>query len=425
MENDKKLKIILINRWLGYNYGGNESHMKELITWFTKKGHEVTVITTKGEALEDYKEVKKYYISAPRGYYTYGPFGALFAVYYLIKCFFKFTQIYFKGERFDIQAIHFSLEAVLARFVKLFFGIPYVYVIAGDTHLEMIEGKRADGVVHISKFMLEQGKKFNHEAEIIPKGIDLKRFNPNHYSKELTNLHRAHKNQKIILTVCRLDPRKNLINLLEAMNIIVNVNENKKVSSLIIGNGEERKFLSEKIKMYNLNNYVKLLGNITDKELPNYFATADLFVLPTLYETFGWVYIESMASGTPVLTTNVGSVPEVVDRAGLLIEPKNPGLLADAIEKILFDEKVLGNLKRIGLKRAKMFDWENIIKQYEKYYLDVSKRKCNSISCKISTLFYICYDFLLIVKVLFTEVLFKKETRRESVWVGTGQVGYK
>jgi glycosyltransferase involved in cell wall biosynthesis len=179
---NKKLRILLINRWVGYNEGGNETHMKDLILKFSLAGHEVFVITTQGDALEFLGDtVTCHYVTSPKKYYSYGLFGVLYAIIFNVKCFFKFIQLYMQGERFDVLSIHFSLEGILARFIKLFFGIPYVFVLAGDTYLELLEAKRADGKIQISNFMNQQCEKLGYSAEIIPKGIDLKKYNPNTY----------------------------------------------------------------------------------------------------------------------------------------------------------------------------------------------------------------------------------------------------
>ena len=120
----KKLKILIFNRWVGYNEGGNETHIKDLIEWFSKNGHEISAITTSGDTLEKFNTVKKHYISAPKGYYSYGSLGLVYALLFLFKSFLKFTSLFLKGERYDVISVHFSLEAFLARKVKLFFGIP-------------------------------------------------------------------------------------------------------------------------------------------------------------------------------------------------------------------------------------------------------------------------------------------------------------
>src|SRR6185369_15404124 len=115
--------------------------------------------------------------------------------------------------------------------------------------------------------------------------------------------------KKVILTVCRLDPRKNLITLVNAANIIVNQMHHKDFLFILVGDGVERPYLEENVQKLHLGDYVKFAGAVanTGDLLPKYYAMADLFVLPTLYEGFGWVFLEAMACKLPIITTTAGS----------------------------------------------------------------------------------------------------------------------
>lgn len=423
---DKKLKILLINRWVGYNEGGNETHMQGLIKWFTKEGNDVTVITTEGDILEKMPEVTKHYINTPKGYYSYGLLGIINAALFNLLTFIKVLRLHFKGERYDLVSVHFSLEAVLARFIKLFLGYPYVMRLAGDTPLELLEGKRADGAIHVSHFMNEQSIKMGYSAAVIPKGFEFDKFNPNLDVRDLVEKHKTNQNEKILLAVCRLDPRKNLITLIEAMDILVNRENLNDIKLLIVGDGVERQFLENSVARYGLKEKVEFLGKIPNKDplLPKYYVLADLFVLPTLYEGFGWVYFEAMACGTPVLTTKAGSNLEVVGEDGVLVEPKNPEILAKAIVKTVYNDKLLHDLRQKGLKKATSIPWEKQIKKYEAYYRAVSEKKCNSIACRLTVLGYIVMDVFSIAKNVLSGTIFNKESKKDSVWLG-GQAGLK
>lgn len=425
MKIEKKLKILCINRWIGYNEGGNETHTKELLVWLAKMGHEVSVITTNGSALEDFSYLKIHYVKSPKKYFSYGTLGIFYALLFDLKCFIKFCLLYLKGERYDLISVHFSLEAVLARFIKLFFGVPYVMRLAGDTPLELIEGKRADASIHVSNFMNEQSKKYGYSAEVIPKGFDLDRFNPKISTSYLKIKHQVRDNDSILLTVCRLDPRKNLITLIEAMNILVNLRGRKTLKLFIVGDGVERKFLESKTKMYKLNENITFLGSIknTDPLLAQYYVLANLFVLPTLYEGFGWVFLESMACGTPVLTTTAGSNPEVVGEDGALIKPQDPELLANGIEKLIDTPRLLEEFSRRGLAKAKSLPWEKQIKKYQEVYIKASKKSCRKIFCRLKVILYLFFDSFLIFKYLFSGVILNKTSKTVSTWKKSGQVG--
>lgn len=424
---NKKLNILFINRWVGYNEGGNETHIKDLMDQFSKRGHRVTVITTEGTALNYLKcQIKIEFVKGKQGYFSNEPRGILGALVFLVKCFVKFLQLYVNGESFDVLSVHFSLEAVLARFIKLFFGIPYVLVLAGDTSLELIEGRRADGKISISKFMNDQCKKYGYSAEIMPKGIDLQKFSPN------IDFHALYEKEKlegkfVVLTVARLDPRKNLITVIQAADELVNKKGAKDIVFYIIGDGVEKSMLEESITRFKLESYVKLLGSIqnSDPIFAKYYAMANVFVLPTLYEGFGWVFLEAMASGVPIITTRVGSNAEVVGDVGVVIEPKNPGLLAKAVLDTLNDKTLLGEMKKLGLEKAKSYSWENVMPKYEKYYAGVSKKKCNELGCKMGVLGESIVDFFEIVQILLKDRSGSDKSGNGSEWCGAGQEGLK
>jgi len=92
--------------------------------------------------------------------------------------------------------------------------------------------------------------------------------------------------------------------------------------------------------------------------LPALYRGARVLLLPSLYEGFGLTALEAMACGTPVITSNVSSLPEVVGDAALLIDPHDPGTLADALTRIMTDDALAKSLRARGLARAGLFSWE-------------------------------------------------------------------
>ncbi len=436
----RKLNILFINRWVGYNEGGNETHIKDLMDQFSQKGHKVTIITSRGSALDFLKDkIKIEFVNGEKGYFSNKVFGISEAFIFLVKCFVKFMELYISGERYDLISVHFSLEAFLARFIKLFFGIPYVMVLAGDTYLELIEGRRADGKVAISNFMNDQCKKYGYSSEIIPKGIDLQRFSPDvNYSDLYSDLSRKDniEGRSIVLTVARLDPRKNLITLIKAAEEIVNKKGIKNIIFYIIGDGIEKQMLEESITKFGLSSYVKLLGAIENSNplFSKYYAMSNLFVLPTLYEGFGWVFLEAMASGLPIVTTRAGSNAEIVGDIGVLVEPKNPSLLADAIISTLNDKSKLLDMKKRGLDKVRNYSWDPIMDKCEKYYRETSEKRCNSFECKVIVLGYIILDvFEMLVKMIESKIVSSNvqtinkgsEWSDCNEWNGSGQEGIK
>ena len=108
---------------------------------------------------------------------------------------------------------------------------------------------------------------------------------------------------------------------------------------------------------HKLHKHVRFFGFVPDRTLAALYRLAAVFVFPSLYEGFGLPPLEAMASGTPVITSNVSSLPEVVGDAALMIDPYEPDAIADAMRRVLTDEGLRADLRRRGLARAREFSW--------------------------------------------------------------------
>jgi len=102
-----------------------------------------------------------------------------------------------------------------------------------------------------------------------------------------------------------------------------------------------------------------------------------VFVFPSLYEGFGLPPLEAMASGTPVVTSNVSSLPEVAADAAVLVDPYDPDAIADGIERVLTDERLRRSLRTKGLARARQFSWETSVRRVREIYGQVSSGKAH------------------------------------------------
>jgi glycosyltransferase involved in cell wall biosynthesis len=103
---------------------------------------------------------------------------------------------------------------------------------------------------------------------------------------------------------------------------------------------------------------VLFTGFIADSHLPALYRGADLFAFPSLYEGFGIPILEAMGCGTPVVTSNTSSLPEVAGDAALCIDPLDSSALADAIWRILAQPELGQMLRERGLSQVKLFTWE-------------------------------------------------------------------
>lgn len=209
---------------------------------------------------------------------------------------------------------------------------------------------------------------------IIPNGIDLKDYTFN--SKiDIHNDLNIPLDEKIIVFVGRLHPIKGLNYLIKALHLIKS--KNYKLALLIIGRGSEQSKLKNLVNEYNLNTDVYFIGEVKNKEIPNYLSSCDIFVLPSLSEGFPIVILEAMASGLPIVATNVGGLPDIIEENlnGFLIEPRNPDEIAN---KIIFLLNNPYECKKIGLynkEYVKKYQWDFVIDKLEDTYTEVLKRR--------------------------------------------------
>lgn len=129
--------------------------------------------------------------------------------------------------------------------------------------------------------------------------------------------------------------------------------------------------LRRAVHRHQLHQQVRFLGFVPDATLAVLYRLADVFVFPSLYEGFGLPPLEAMASCTPVVTSNVSSLPEVVGDAALLVDPRDPEAIANAVQRILTDDELKRSLVRKGLDRAHEFSWERSVRRIRDVYLEV------------------------------------------------------
>ena len=163
--------------------------------------------------------------------------------------------------------------------------------------------------------------------------------------------------ERFVLYVGTLEPRKNLTTLLDAY---VEVARRYPQVPLLIGGGKGWLYDSvfQRLEQLGLRDRVHFIGYLDEDELPLWYAAAALFVFPSIYEGFGMPPLEAMACGTPVVTSNSSSLPEVVGDAGLMASPHDPAAFADAMVRLLSDPDLAQELRMRGLERARHFAWQ-------------------------------------------------------------------
>jgi glycosyltransferase involved in cell wall biosynthesis len=178
-------------------------------------------------------------------------------------------------------------------------------------------------------------------------------------------------NDPFVLYTGNIKPHKNLERLIEAFNTLRRGGLDQ-VKLLIIGD-EISKYatLRRAVHRYKLHKHVRFFGFVSDKTLASLYRLASVFVFPSLYEGFGLPPLEAMAAGTPVITSNVSSLPEVVGDAAILIDPYDPDSIADAMRRVLTDPALREELRERGLARVHEFSWDRSVGRVREIYGEV------------------------------------------------------
>lgn len=216
-------------------------------------------------------------------------------------------------------------------------------------------------ITAISSFLANRAIKLGVKKEnisIIPNGVDL--------TEASIDVERI---SGRVICVARLSWEKGLEYLLKAWPIVRKAFPGAKL--VMVSDGEDRTGVEKMIKDLKISDSVSLKGFMPHREVLPEIKKSEIFVCPSLAEGLGVVFIEAQACGVPVIGTNVGGIPDVIQHGdnGLLIEPKNSDAIAKAIIKLLTDKELASRLKTRALETVKRFDWENIIKELDRIYV--------------------------------------------------------
>ena len=204
---------------------------------------------------------------------------------------------------------------------------------------------------------------------VFPPGVDLQNFYP--VDKSVAKEALGMKNHKYILFVGRIDPIKGFEILLEMAQILKKKN---KFQLIIVGGGsiksKELIELQSKIDSKGLSDDIVLVGSVPHQKLKTYYSAVDVFVLTSFYESLGFVILESMACATPVVASNVGGIPTLVDDSltGFLIDENNPESFAEKVEELLIDNNLNYKMGQEGLKKAKLISWTQMTIQMNSFF---------------------------------------------------------
>lgn len=183
-----------------------------------------------------------------------------------------------------------------------------------------------------------------------------------------------------LLYAGRISPHKNLLRIIEAFSALKTELEKEGKASdlkLIIIGDELSKHpdLRRTVIRSGVQNDVRFMGFVPIEMLRVFYDSAKVFVFPSLYEGFGLPPLEAMAHGTPVVTSNTSSLPEVVGNAAVLVNPENVFEIMRALRRVLLDQAVREKIKQRGYEQAKKFSWDTSARRIIEIYEEVAGKR--------------------------------------------------
>ncbi|MFZ5945211.1 MAG: glycosyltransferase family 4 protein [Bacillota bacterium] len=207
------------------------------------------------------------------------------------------------------------------------------------------------------------------KIRVINNGIDLKDITA---KPIIPRTNYAMPDEKIIFFIGRLVPEKGVHVLIEAMTKVLNLAP--KTTLIIAGKGPYENNLKELVRVKGLERKIKFLGFINDEERDVIYSYADCIVFPSLYEPFGIVALEGMASGNPIVVSDTGGLSEIVQHEinGLKCITGNANSLSDQLLRILSDSRIVKKLTKRALEDVKnKYSWDGIALQTENLYKEI------------------------------------------------------
>jgi glycosyltransferase involved in cell wall biosynthesis len=375
--------------------GGAELGALELARRLTARGHTTSVVTPRlhpewaaTETLDGI-DVHRFPVAAPGGRHRTGNI-AVSSLLALGPLWRRLSP--------DVLNLHYLLPTGLAgQWWAGRVGIPTVTTLIGmdvyDPHyrpaapwrlLMRRTVRRTRAVICISSFVRGVVERDYPPApgvpcHVIPHGVDVKTFRPQPRDAEIRREYGVGPEDRLVLTVQRLYPRKGVRTFLEAAVRIAR--ECPRARFVVAGEGPERAALERRATELGLSRRLVFTGAVPAARLPALYASADVFAFHTFHEGLGIVLLEAQASGCPVVTTAAGGTLDIVrdGDTGLLAPPGDPEAFAHAITRVLGDDALARRLRARGRQVIEaQFDWDVVVERYLEVFELASRRPASA-----------------------------------------------
>ncbi len=344
------------------------------------------------------QETQYFLIGPPEGRDTIGPLPANFRGIPL-----RADDVSLQGWT-QFRAILRRLHCDLVHIPHLYWlprGLPCPYVVTVHDVLEYLERTRGESLLQLtvhfnltrrvvrSAARLLAVSEFTRSeletlfrlpadrTEVVHNAID-ERFLRGHASQAEKQMiaERYQVNYPFLLYAGRISPQKNVVRIIEAFSVLKGelAKEGKfeDLKLIIIGDDlSGHPDLRRTVVRGGVHNDVRFLGFVPIDVLRIFYDAAKIFVFPSLYEGFGLPPLEAMAHGTPVVTSNTSSLPEVVGDAAVLVNPDNVFEITRALRRVLLDQSLREKMKERGYEQARRFSWETSVRRILEVYREV------------------------------------------------------
>ena len=289
-----------------------------------------------------------------------------------------------KYEKLDVLHVHYAIPHATSAFlakqilgeqgkdvavITTLHGTDITLIGSDPSYKDVVDFSinKSDGVTAVSEYLKEETyKKFDikKDIEVIPNFIDLDRFkrsNKGHFKKAI-----CPEDEKVVTHVSNFREVKNVPDVISTFDRILKNGVEAKL--LMVGDGPDRQRAENRCRELKICDKVRFLGK--QEQVEEVLSMSDLFLIPSGSETFGLAALEAMSCGVPVVSSNIGGLPEVNihGETGYLCELGDVESMGECSTKILKDEKLHKKMSKAARKRAEYFEMDRVVGIYEDYY---------------------------------------------------------
>jgi D-inositol-3-phosphate glycosyltransferase len=396
------------------NTGGMSVYIRELARQLGTRGHRVDIYTRlngskHNQIIDLYENVRLIHLSAGNNGYV-----NKLALYYYLSEFLRALERFKQQENlhYDLIHSHYWLSGRLGSWVQDRWDIPHIVMFHTLGIMKNIAGlaeQEPDLRIAAEKKLTKTCQRIlaptDREKEnlityynaldekicVVPCGVNLDLFQPMERAAARQRLGFAD-DESILLYVGRFDPIKGIDRLLEAAAHLQHIPRLRLV--IIGGDGPdtiEYQNLQKMTRKLGIQNAVSFIGRIEQENLPPYYSAADVLVVPSYYESFGLVGLESLACGTPVVATEAGAMRSIVQdgQTGQIVSHANPRSLAQAIETFITGsgaKKLSADMIRASVLK---FGWSNVaaavVDEYDTLFHQMNYETLENASANVSS----------------------------------------